>query len=70
MGDAQLDRLIGVLKQRRIWALNVGENFGVSPQVSPPSGLLPHGSVGPAAFLPASPLAGWLDGWLALWLGG
>ncbi|KAK9821293.1 hypothetical protein WJX81_001784 [Elliptochloris bilobata] len=30
-GDAQLRRLTAVLRQRRIWALNVGENFRVSP---------------------------------------
>lgn len=28
--DEQLDRLTEVLKLRRIWGLNVGENFGVS----------------------------------------
>lgn len=33
MGDAQLDRLVSVLRQGRIWAVNVGENFGVSRQV-------------------------------------
>ena len=29
-GDAQLRRLTAVLLQRRIWSLNVGENFQVS----------------------------------------
>ncbi|GAB4819352.1 hypothetical protein N2152v2_006398 [Parachlorella kessleri] len=32
MGDVQLDRLIDVLKLRRIWAVNVGENFAVSQE--------------------------------------
>lgn len=33
MGDAQLDRLARLLRRRRIWALNVGENFGTSQAV-------------------------------------
>lgn len=33
MGDAQLERLAGVLRRGRIWALNVGENFRISRQV-------------------------------------
>jgi hypothetical protein len=32
--DKQLERLTEVLKLRRIWGLNVGENFGVSLKVS------------------------------------
>jgi hypothetical protein len=50
MGDAQLDRLIGVLKQGRIWAVNVGENFGISQQVR-------AGSLAP------SPHWAWLGCW-------
>ena len=34
MGEAQLGRLVDVLKLRRIWAVNVGENFAVSREVS------------------------------------
>lgn len=34
MLDAQLDRLLRVLRHKRIWALNVGENFATSPEVS------------------------------------
>lgn len=33
MLDAQLDRLVRVLRHKRIWALNVGENFATSPAV-------------------------------------
>ncbi len=33
MLDAQLDRLITVLQQGRIWALNVGENFAITRKV-------------------------------------
>lgn len=32
--DGQLDKLAGVLRRRRIWALNVGENFGTTQAVS------------------------------------
>jgi hypothetical protein len=33
--DQQLESLMEVLKMKRIWGLNVGENFGVSiPAVS------------------------------------
>lgn len=34
MLDAQLDRLLRVLRHKRIWALNVGENFATSQEVS------------------------------------
>ena len=30
VGDAQIDKLVGVLKLRRIWAINLGENGDVS----------------------------------------
>lgn len=33
MGDAQLERLAGVLRRGRIWALNAGENFRISRKV-------------------------------------
>lgn len=34
MLDAQLDRLARLLRRRRIWAVNVGENFGTTQAVS------------------------------------
>jgi len=40
--DGQLDRLAGVLRRRRIWALNVGENFGTTQAVSAPACCCPN----------------------------
>jgi hypothetical protein len=34
--DEQLDRLVCLLRRRRIWALNVGENFNTTQPVSGP----------------------------------
>jgi hypothetical protein len=33
MLDEQLDRLVRLLRRGRIWALNVGENYGTSREV-------------------------------------
>ncbi len=38
MRDAQLDRLARLLRRRRIWAVNVGENFGTTQAVSAAAG--------------------------------
>ena len=44
MRDEQLDRLAGVLRLGRIWAVNVGENFGTSQEVRGRACLLTAGS--------------------------